>query len=69
MAIAYAPSVTDQLLTTAQVADFLQVPVSTIHQWRYRGEGPRAARVGRHLRFRRADVDAWLDQQTRQPAA
>ena len=57
------PSV-EPLLTTAQVAQYLQVPVATIHQWRYRGEGPRASRVGRHLRWRQRDVDAWLDANT-----
>lgn len=51
-------------LTTEQVAEYLQVPVSTLHQWRYLGKGPRAARVGKHLRYRRSDVDAWFDKQT-----
>ncbi len=66
--ITYAPSVAEQLLTTAQLAAYLQVPVATIHQWRYRGEGPRGAKVGKHLRWRRADVDAWLEAQS-QPVA
>lgn len=52
------------MLTTAEVSTYLQIPVATIHQWRHRGEGPRASRVGRHLRFRLSDVDAWLAQQT-----
>ncbi len=69
MSITYAPSVSDQLLTTSQVATYLQVPIATLHQWRYRGEGPKAAKVGRHLRWRKADVDAWLEQQSQQPAA
>lgn len=58
----------DPLLTTEQVAQYLQVPVATIHQWRYRGEGPRASKVGRHLRFHKSDVDSWLDRHA-QPAA
>ncbi len=49
-------------LTTDQVADYLSVPVSTLYQWRHRGIGPRAARVGRHLRYRRTDVDRWVEQ-------
>lgn len=52
------------LLTTKQVAEYLRVPVATLYQWRYQGRGPRAARVGRHLRYRKADVDRWLEQQT-----
>ncbi len=49
-------------LTTGQVAEYLSVPVSTLYQWRHRGLGPRAARVGRHLRYRRSDVDRWVEQ-------
>lgn len=49
-------------LTTGQVADYLSVPVSTLYQWRHRGIGPRAARVGRHLRYRLSDVDRWVEQ-------
>lgn len=39
------------------------VPPQTIYRWRTEGKGPRAIKVGRHLRFRRADVEAWLDSQ------
>jgi excisionase family DNA binding protein len=53
----------DELMTTEQVATYLTVPVPTIYQWRLRGGGPTAIRVGRHLRFRRSEVDAWLDAQ------
>ncbi len=55
-----APRLAEPLLTTAEVSTYLQVPVATIHQWRHRGEGPPAYKVGRHLRWRLADVDAWL---------
>ena len=51
---------TRRMATPAEVADYLQVPVKTLYQWRYRGVGPRAYRVGRHLRYRWEDVDAWL---------
>lgn len=49
-----------RLLTTAEVAQFLGVPVKTLHQWRYRRTGPPAARVGRHLRYDPADLAEWL---------
>lgn len=48
--------------TAAEVAEYLQVPVSTLHIWRTRKTGPRASRVGRHLRYRWSDVERWLDQ-------
>ncbi|MGH8904692.1 MAG: helix-turn-helix transcriptional regulator [Egibacteraceae bacterium] len=51
----------DELLTVKQLAELLQVPVSTVYRWRHRGEGPRGIRVsGRHVRYRRSDVDTYL---------
>lgn len=52
----------DRLLTVEDVAEFLGVPVATLYAWRCRGLGPRGLKVGRHLRYRRAEVDRWLDQ-------
>jgi excisionase family DNA binding protein len=46
-----------------EVAEILGVPVRTVYGWRHRGEGPRAFRVGKHLRYRDEDIDAWLEQQ------
>jgi len=45
----------------AQVADMLQVPIATLYQWRSRGDGPAGIKVGRWVRFQRADVDRWLE--------
>ena len=56
----------DPLLTVPELANYLGVPVATIYGWRYRGEGPPGFRVGRHLRYRRSDVEAWITKQ-RQP--
>jgi predicted DNA-binding transcriptional regulator AlpA len=30
---------------------------------RCEGHGPRAARLGKHLRYRKGDVDAWINAQ------
>ena len=49
----------DQLWTVRDVSAFLRVPVGTIYQWRVRGEGPPAMRLGRHLRFDPDEVHAW----------
>lgn len=45
------------------LADYLGVPVRTIYAWRAHGKGPRAHKIGKHLRFRRCDVEAWLADQ------
>lgn len=51
-----------RLLSTEQLARFLGVPVKTVYRWRERGAGPRAYRIGRHLRFRWADVRRWQER-------
>ena len=52
----------EPLLTAQDLADFLHVPIATIYAWRYRRQGPPGFRVGRHLRYRWADIQQWLDQ-------
>jgi excisionase family DNA binding protein len=51
----------EKLLTIREVSELLGIPVGTIYQWRYSGTGPKAARMGRHLRYRPADVEAWVE--------
>lgn len=55
--------VIERLWTVEDVADYLRVPVATLYQWRYHRTGPRASRVGRHLRYDPAEVRAWLERQ------
>jgi len=54
------PPSCDRLWTVNDVSDFLGVPISTLHQWRYHGTGPAAFRVGKHLRYDPAAVRQWL---------
>jgi predicted DNA-binding transcriptional regulator AlpA len=53
--------ISSRLLSTADVARILVVPVTTLYCWRYKGTGPKAYRIGKHLRYRLADVLAWLE--------
>jgi len=54
----------DELLTTRQVAAYLQVPVPTLYDWRTgRRPCPPALRVGRHLRWPKAALDRWIADQ------
>jgi len=50
----------EPLLSPDEVAVILGIPVKTLYQWRYKGVGPRGLRIGRHVRYRSADVEAWL---------
>lgn len=55
--------------TAEEVADFLGVPVKTLYAWRQRETGPASYRVGKHLRYRWHDVEAWLATRVKEPAA
>jgi excisionase family DNA binding protein len=58
--------VTDQqpeLLTITEVADVLRTPVATLRYWRHVGTGPASFRIGRHVLYRRADLEGWIEQQ------
>ena len=50
-----------ELLTQQQLAEELQVTVRTLERWRREGTGPPWVRVGRSPRYRRQDVDRWLE--------
>lgn len=48
------------------VAAYLNIPLQTLYQWRVRGYGPPSVRIGKHVRYRPADVEQWIaDQQER----
>lgn len=49
-----------ELWSAKRVAEYLGVPVGTLHQWRYLRVGPKAYRVGKWLRYDPADVAQWL---------
>lgn len=52
----------DAFLTTEEVLDYLQVNLRTVYRLIKAGKIP-AVRVGRQWRFRRRDLDAWLEAQ------
>jgi excisionase family DNA binding protein len=49
-------------LTTEEVLDYLQVNLRTVYRLIKAGKIP-AVRVGRQWRFRKRDIDAWLESQ------
>jgi excisionase family DNA binding protein len=49
-----------QLLTVTEVARQLQLAERTLEQWRQARRGPPYILVGRSVRYRQADIDAWL---------
>lgn len=51
------------LLCVDDVAAMTGIARQTLYKWRSDGSrrGPRATIIGRRLRYRREDVEAWLD--------
>ena len=54
----------ETFLTTEEVLEYLQVNLRTVYRLIKAGRIP-AVRVGRQWRFRKVDLDAWLDGQRR----
>lgn len=53
---------TDQLLTTEQVAERLQISVRHVHRLAAGQHRIPFIRVGNKFRFRAQDIDAWIDE-------
>ena len=58
------------ILTIDEAAAYRAIPKATLYTWRTRrvGFGPRAVKMGGCLRYRRADLDAWIVEHL-EPAA
>jgi excisionase family DNA binding protein len=52
----------ETFLTTEEVLEYLQVNLRTVYRLIKAGKIP-AVRVGRQWRFRKSDIDGWLDSQ------
>lgn len=55
----------ERLWSLQETAAYLGVPVQTMYQWASRGIGPRSLRVGRHRRYRPAEVHRWVGERER----
>ena len=52
-----------ELLTPDETAELLRVPVQLLYSWRYERRGPPSFKIGRYVRYRRAEVESWIDRQ------
>jgi PTS system nitrogen regulatory IIA component len=57
----------ERLMSIKEVAEYLQVDLSTLYLWSQRGQIP-AMKVGKMWRYRRSEIEAWLDQRRNHPA-
>lgn len=54
------PDVSQRLLNERQVAASCAISVLTLRKWRSQGRGPRYIKIGTLVRYRPAEVDAWI---------
>ena len=52
----------DPMMDSQQVADYLKIAHATVVHWAKAGKLP-AMKIGKFWRFRRHDIETWLDQQ------
>ncbi len=55
----------EQVLSSTELCAHLQVSAQTIYDPRSQGRGPPGFRVGRELRFRISEIEAWLERMER----
>jgi predicted DNA-binding transcriptional regulator AlpA len=55
----------EALWSILDLAEFLGTSVRTVYGWRLRGVGPPPVKIGGLLRWRPADVHAWVESQKR----
>jgi len=47
-------------LTVIEAASYLRLPWGILDRWRWGGGGPRYYKIGNHIRYTVADLDAFL---------
>jgi excisionase family DNA binding protein len=53
----------DRFLTTEEALEYLQINLRTVYRLIHKGQIP-AVRVGRQWRFRKRDIDSWLERRS-----
>ena len=56
----------DELLTVPEAAAALKVGRGTLDNWRVTGSGPRFVKFGKHVRYAKNDLAAWVAAKTHQ---
>jgi excisionase family DNA binding protein len=52
----------ERLMSERELARYLNLSLRTIQRWRTEGKGPPVLWAGNRPRYRKADVDAWLER-------
>jgi hypothetical protein len=58
-----------EYLDTRQAAGHLGISPNSLACWRSRREGPAFVKIGAKVRYRLADLEAWVDGRRRDPSS
>ncbi|GAA1363062.1 hypothetical protein GCM10009596_23570 [Arthrobacter rhombi] len=51
-----------RLMTMDEVSEETRIPVNTLRFYRHKGTGPKSAKIGGKVMYRREDLDKWINQ-------
>lgn len=54
----------ERLLTREEVAEYYGISKRFLEACVYKSKGPRVVRLGRMVRYRPSDIDAWIEANT-----
>ena len=55
------PKLPETLLNETEVAEYLKMSVASVRRWRLFRTGPKFVKIGAAVRYRRKDLETWLD--------
>jgi excisionase family DNA binding protein len=61
-----SPEPADRLMTDDEAAAYLSASTSTLNFWRTQRRGPAFVKLGRNVRYRRCDLDRWIEANRRE---
>ena len=56
------------VMTEPETAEHIGISLSGLRKWRNDGRGPAYVRLGRLIRYRRTDIEEWLEKRMISPA-
>jgi predicted DNA-binding transcriptional regulator AlpA len=60
--MATLPTTPTRFLNEKELSAILTVSVATLRRWRLLGQGPRATKIGAAVRYKPADIEAFLSR-------
>lgn len=57
------PTPSREWMSLPEVSEEYGIAKQTLYYWRHQGSGPPSHKVGRRVKYRRSEVEAWMEEQ------